>query len=184
MCHLSHVTCHMSHVTCHVSHVTFFLLLFSGLFGEAYRWRVCYQRGLPRLVSIDLKSSQNFKKSYCENQKNYIRFSVVDLRALLTPYFRSLDIEIFLSEPRAELLPRLQKWFAKHPSKKFFSSKFLNLSTGLPRPWSPPEISARCHYRLSIKNLTAHYNSQFCVSFNFLLRKKPENASKHVWIGP
>ena len=39
----------MSRVMCHVSHVTFFLFLF-GQFGEAYRWRVCYQRGLPRLV--------------------------------------------------------------------------------------------------------------------------------------
>ena len=29
----------MSHVTCHMSQSS-----------EAYRWRVCYQRGLPRLV--------------------------------------------------------------------------------------------------------------------------------------
>ena len=46
-CHMSHVTCHMSHVTCHMSHVTS---------GEAYQWRVCYQRGLPRLVSKHLHS--------------------------------------------------------------------------------------------------------------------------------
>ena len=47
----SHVTCRMSRVTCHMSHVIclLFLLLF-GQSGEAYRWRVCYQRGLPRLV--------------------------------------------------------------------------------------------------------------------------------------
>ena len=48
---MSHVMCHVlyhvSRVTCHVSHVTFF---FYGQSGEAYRWRVCYQRGLPRLV--------------------------------------------------------------------------------------------------------------------------------------
>ena len=44
---LSHVTCDISHVTCHVSLFFFFF----GLSGEAYRWRVCYQRGLPRLVS-------------------------------------------------------------------------------------------------------------------------------------
>ena len=31
---------------CHVSHFFFFFLQF----GEAYRWGVCYQRGLPRLV--------------------------------------------------------------------------------------------------------------------------------------
>ena len=40
MCHVSRVTFHMSYVTCHISCVTY----------EAYWWRVCYQRGLPRLV--------------------------------------------------------------------------------------------------------------------------------------
>ena len=39
-------TCHVSRgVTCHMSHFFFF-----GQSGEAYRWRVCYQQGLPRLV--------------------------------------------------------------------------------------------------------------------------------------
>ena len=57
-CHVSCVTCHMSHVTCHVSLVTchmshFFSSLFSGQSGEAYRWRVFYQRGLPRLVFLN-----------------------------------------------------------------------------------------------------------------------------------
>ena len=46
--HLSHVTCHLSHVTCHVSKVIFFF--FFGQRGEASRWRVCYQRRLPRLT--------------------------------------------------------------------------------------------------------------------------------------
>ena len=64
-CHLSRVTCHLSHVTCHLSHVkkkkiTFFLfkkiyisiytLTKIGKIGGASWWRVCYQRGLPRLV--------------------------------------------------------------------------------------------------------------------------------------
>ena len=49
-CHMSHVTCHMSHVTCPVSHVNLFFIFFLGQSGAAYRWRVCYQRGLPRLV--------------------------------------------------------------------------------------------------------------------------------------
>ena len=57
--HVSHVTCHMSRVMCHVSGVRcqvsgvmchFFLLLFFRQSVEASRWRVCYQRGLPRLV--------------------------------------------------------------------------------------------------------------------------------------
>ena len=39
----------MSRVTCHIFFLLFFLsFLRQG--GEAYRWRVCYQRGLPRLV--------------------------------------------------------------------------------------------------------------------------------------
>ena len=48
-CHVSPVTCHMSHVSCHVS---FFFCLRKkiGQSGGASRWRVCYQRGLPRLV--------------------------------------------------------------------------------------------------------------------------------------
>ena len=56
--HLSHITCPLSPVTCHVSYVMchmlqYFLFFFSYFFGqsgEASRWRVCYQRGLPRLV--------------------------------------------------------------------------------------------------------------------------------------
>ena len=39
---------HMSCVTCYVSRVTCFF----GQSGGASRWSVCYQRGLPRLVSI------------------------------------------------------------------------------------------------------------------------------------
>ena len=43
---MSRVTCYVSHVACHMSHVIFFF----GQSGEAYQWRVCYQRGLPRLI--------------------------------------------------------------------------------------------------------------------------------------
>ena len=53
-CHVSHVTYHMSRVTCHVSHVTINIIIYiflGGQSGKAYRWRVGYQRGLPRLVS-------------------------------------------------------------------------------------------------------------------------------------
>ena len=48
---MSGVTCQVSPVTCQVSNV----ILFSSSFwqiGEACRWRVCYQRGLPHLVNI------------------------------------------------------------------------------------------------------------------------------------
>ena len=65
MCQMSHVTCHVSHVTCHVSHVTCHMscvtcnTFFSSFWqcGEAYWWRVCYQRGLSRPVhSLSLKT--------------------------------------------------------------------------------------------------------------------------------
>ena len=55
----------MSCVTCHVSHVTFFLSFIFSFFyleknvpkkigkrGKTSWFRICYQRGLPRLVSI------------------------------------------------------------------------------------------------------------------------------------
>ena len=53
-CHVSGVTCHVSHVTYHMSRVTckmpdFFIFIFLQS-GEASQGRVCYQRGLPRLV--------------------------------------------------------------------------------------------------------------------------------------
>ena len=51
MCHVSRVTCHMSPVTCQKIFFTFFLFKKkNGQSGGASRGRVCYQRGLPRLV--------------------------------------------------------------------------------------------------------------------------------------
>ena len=47
---MSHVMCHVSHVMCQI--VTFFVYFPPKQSGEAYWSRVCYQRGLPRLVNI------------------------------------------------------------------------------------------------------------------------------------
>ena len=58
---MSRVTCQVSRVTCHVSHVIFLFYFLGGQSGEAYRWRVCYQRGLPRLV----KTETNFFVKMC-----------------------------------------------------------------------------------------------------------------------
>ena len=76
MCHVSCVMCHVSHVTCHVSHVTcpkkigniFVIKKINKQInkknrsqnkiwqsGGASQWRVCYQRGIPRLVLIMIK---------------------------------------------------------------------------------------------------------------------------------
>ena len=60
---------------------------------------------------------------------------------------------------------------------------FLHLSeaqsTGL-RQRLPAELAARWHCGLLIKNLTAYYNIQFCVSFNFVLNRNLQGAYKCV----
>ena len=64
-CHMSCVTCQVSGVMCHVSHVIFFLSSFFGKSGGASWWRVCSQRGLPRLVFIEfygLRREEIFNK--------------------------------------------------------------------------------------------------------------------------
>ena len=64
-CHVSHVTCHMSRATCHVAHVMCHMssvtchIYFFWQSGEAYRWRVCFQRGLPRLVFKNIGNSKH-----------------------------------------------------------------------------------------------------------------------------
>ena len=47
---MSHVTCQMPCITCQMSCVNCHIIFFVGLIGGAYRWRVCYQQGLPCLV--------------------------------------------------------------------------------------------------------------------------------------
>ena len=47
-CHMSHVMCQVLHVICHISHNFYFFFRQSD---AAYWWRVCYQRGLPPLIS-------------------------------------------------------------------------------------------------------------------------------------
>ena len=66
ICHMSCVTCHMARVTCHVSCVTCHIILLLLLLiiclqsGGASRGRVCYQRGLPRLVSTLVEMPNNY----------------------------------------------------------------------------------------------------------------------------
>ena len=62
MCHVSRVTCNVSHVTCNF----FFFFFFQQKIlqsGGAIRWKVFYQRGLPRLVLTDPHSW--LPKLYC-----------------------------------------------------------------------------------------------------------------------
>ena len=73
MCHVSRVTCHLSPVTCHMSKI--FFLTFSllkknyttrniGQSGGASQWRVCYQRGLTRLVSTTSHYAGNYAAQF------------------------------------------------------------------------------------------------------------------------
>ena len=55
MCHVSRVTCHVSHVTCHI------FFFFFGQSGEAYRSRVCYQRGLVVVINAPELALQYIK---------------------------------------------------------------------------------------------------------------------------
>ena len=51
-CHMYHVACHMSCVMCHLSLFLFFLPLLFRQSGRTSWWRICYQWGLPHLVSF------------------------------------------------------------------------------------------------------------------------------------
>ena len=73
-CHVSRVTCRMSHVTCHKKGRK--KEKKKGQSGGAYQSRVCYQRGLPRLVCSDfnffsLKVSKvtNYKPKMAKKSK-------------------------------------------------------------------------------------------------------------------
>ena len=57
MCHMSPVMCPMSHVK---KNSCFFIPNKIGQSGGAGRWRVCYRRGLPRLVSVALQIQNMF----------------------------------------------------------------------------------------------------------------------------
>ena len=60
MCHMSYGTCHMPRIRCHMScvicHVS--CAIFFWQFGGASHCRVCYQRGLPRLVLSYLNNKE------------------------------------------------------------------------------------------------------------------------------
>ena len=83
MCHVSRVTCHVSGVTCHVSPVTrniyIFFLKKNVLSGGPTRWRVCYQRGLPRLVWNYFNSGRLLQ----EKLRYFINIPIKDISPLL-----------------------------------------------------------------------------------------------------
>ena len=67
----SHTMCHVSRIMCHLSHVFFFIRKKIWQSGVASRWRVCYQRDLPRLVLLcwvfEADIQLNYKTSGCQD---------------------------------------------------------------------------------------------------------------------
>ena len=74
-CYVSHVTCHVSHLACHVSPVT----CFNSQTVRASQNRICYQQGLPRLVS-SLKHTLKPKLNYLFSRSEPFTFQVLSLK--------------------------------------------------------------------------------------------------------
>ena len=93
---------------------------------------------------------------------------------LASLYISWKDTENSLNEPLAKVCHPVPKAVLQAIYKKVFLSKFPILSTGLLRQWLSIKITARWRYRLSLKNLTPHYDSKFCVSFNFCIDQESQ----------
>ena len=122
-CHMSHVTCHMSHVTCHMSRVTFFFIIIFWQSGEAYRWRVCYQPGLPRLVFLwewsfvaDLAVGNKWfkkkllKKNMRKKKKNY-NLQVLFLFFVIKSHFAWLVTIVWLYLSLCSLFGQINTYY-------------------------------------------------------------------------
>ena len=108
-----------------------------------------------QLFPIDLKSPQYFNKQDIEKTKKKKKMG--------------LDFRLWTSRPgEPHHIGKLWPQPRKESNKHFTIKKILIFFTGLPRRWLPEDIAARWCYRLPIKNLTPHYNSQICVTFHFI----------------
>ena len=107
----------------------------------------------------------------------------MDLRAPRAPQFMSPDIGNSLSEPRAERRPLSRNMFTRRPTKKYF----------FPNSWSclqdycvagrrrkPPLDGATDFLSTIWQHITT---VSFVSAFIFVLPRKPEKASKRLWIG-
>ena len=88
MCHMSGVRCQVSGVRCQVSQGIYLIFIIFLLSGEARRWRVCYQRGLPRLVSV--------------NGIFYLSFKLSILVGVVLSSFQSVQSHLVLVFPRGQ----------------------------------------------------------------------------------
>ena len=127
--------------------------------------------------SVYLKSPQCFnKKNTWEKLKNLSLIWNCEPRGPGAPPHGGQYTKNKSGYPLTELQPQ------KGSDKQFNFFKFLILSRGIPWRCSPAKIAARWRYRPPSKNLTAHYNSQFCVSSHFCVCIKLwESAYNGVW---
>ena len=105
MCRLSCVTRLVSHVTCHMS---FFLFFFCGQRFEVYWWRVCYQRGLPRLVLVFLGQKHKRKEYNLAKMTNVWTIPIVKSK----PHF--IDVSSNEYCPHIHQMEALVKTFLLH----------------------------------------------------------------------
>ena len=80
----------MSHVASHI----FILFLLSGQSGGANRWIVCYQRGLPRLVSFMADILEHIKKIIVSDSILYKLLVIDNLSFLFLVYSNSFHFDL------------------------------------------------------------------------------------------
>ena len=123
---------------------------------------------LTQLFPIDLKSSGCLKKQNMGKTKK----NEPDLEWWI-PQASTLGGKIL----KKNLVSRPQLWKGSNNTLK----KILQIwSTGLPRWQLPVEVAASWRCRLTLKYPTPYYKSQFCVTFPFVLTRKPADVYKHV----
>ena len=141
-----HVTRDMWHVTC-------------DTFG-----------GVNILSKVQLPSSHRlwfmilwryFRKRMTHSVNQLMNHEAVCRTAPATPGLSIIEVTHSWSSGRGRGMGVLIFW------KNISFSKFLIWPSDLPRRRLSPKIAARWRYRLPSNNLTAHYNSQFFVSFHF-----------------
>ena len=109
-CHVSCVTCHVSRVTCQLSRVTFFFCFFFGQSSAAYWGRVCYQRGLPRLV---FTNSAIWAGLVIESPCSYVCVSIIKVVIVVNgQIIKFFFIFIYISkDSKSGRTSKLHDWF-------------------------------------------------------------------------
>ena len=92
-CHVWRVTCHMSCVTCHIIYIYMYFVWEWGQSGEASRWRVCYQRGLPRLA-------YNRVRAIWRGILNKDNYEILRYMSKIFPFYGKSKKSFFLFKPR------------------------------------------------------------------------------------